>query len=281
MKPLLASKADLSKVRYPVLCTPKLDGIRCLMIDGIASSRNLKPIPNLHIRKALEGLHGLDGELMVDGDFNSVQAAVMRVDGIPSFTYHVFDDFSNPEVPYKSRLSKNISIDNVNIFIVLPTVVNNEEELLELLEDYLTQGYEGLMLRDPEGKYKYGRSTVNEGILLKVKKFLDDEGTLIDIEERMINNNPKRKDALGHSIRSSHKENKVPSGIAGACVIQWKHKQFKVGFGPGFTNELKKDYWVNKENYLDKTVKFSYQELSKDGIPRFGKLLGVRHIGDM
>ena len=43
----------------------------------------------------------------------------------------------------------------------------------------LNAGYEGLMLRDPNGIYKFGRSSVKENILLKVKEFMDDEAEII------------------------------------------------------------------------------------------------------
>jgi DNA ligase-1 len=39
------------------------------------------------------------------------------------------------------------------------------------------------------GTYKFGRSTVRDNILLKVKRFLDDEAVVIDIEEKMHNEN--------------------------------------------------------------------------------------------
>ena len=47
MKPMLSHTiTDTSDVKYPVLVSQKLDGIRCLIIDGVAVSRNLKPIRN-------------------------------------------------------------------------------------------------------------------------------------------------------------------------------------------------------------------------------------------
>lgn len=52
-KPLLACNADLSKVRYPVYVSPKLDGIRCIVINGIAMSRSMKPIPNRYIQSQI------------------------------------------------------------------------------------------------------------------------------------------------------------------------------------------------------------------------------------
>lgn len=285
IKPLLATKAELDKIRYPVLATPKLDGIRCLMVDGVAMSRSMKPIPNLFVQKELAGLHGLDGELMVNGDFNEVQSGIMKREGEPNFTYHVFDSFIMSG-PYDIRIREiGLLEDELNlnprISTLLPVLANNESELLLMLEQDLEQGFEGTMIRTPKGKYKFGRSTVKEGILLKLKKFLDDEATLVEITEKMTNNNELEEDELGYAKRSSCKENLSPAGTAGSCIVNWKGVQFRVGFGPGWTDAKKQELWDNRFDEEGRIVKFSYQELSKEGVPRFGKLLGFRHEDDL
>ena len=58
-KPMLSGKfkdvdKGLDKVSYPVLATPKYDGIRALRIDGHLVSRTFKPIPNDHMRTTCE-----------------------------------------------------------------------------------------------------------------------------------------------------------------------------------------------------------------------------------
>src|SRR5690606_22412947 len=82
-RPMLAVEASIEDIRFPVLASPKLDGIRATMVDGKALTRSLKPIPNHHVRMWLEANcpNGWDGELMLprraDGtlpDFNEVQS---------------------------------------------------------------------------------------------------------------------------------------------------------------------------------------------------------------
>ena len=98
-KPMLAGTIkDVNDLKFPVLATPKLDGIRCLTIElngkTVAVSRKLKPIPNEYVRAKVETLGpGFDGELMVrnSNDFGSVSSAIMRRDGKPDFEYCVFD----------------------------------------------------------------------------------------------------------------------------------------------------------------------------------------------
>ena len=289
IKPLLATKADYGKIQYPVLATPKLDGIRCLMVDGVAMSRSMKPIPNDYVRKQLEGLHGLDGELMVNGDFNEVQSGIMKKAGEPDFTFHVFDSFT--EVGgYLTRIS---DLEDVSIFgddgydlpkeikILIPVAIYTEEQLDGYLEKCLADGYEGVMIRDPNGKYKHGRSTVKEGILLKIKKFFDDEAILVEVIEKMHNANELDQDEFGYAKRRSCKENLVPCGTAGSLLLHWNGIEFRVGFGPGITDAIKQDIWDRREELIGEFTKFSYQELSKDGVPRFGKMLEFRHEDDL
>ena len=60
---------DIDSLIYPIYCTPKLDGIRCLKINGKAVSRKFKPIPNKFTAKWIEHYFpdNVDGELILLG----------------------------------------------------------------------------------------------------------------------------------------------------------------------------------------------------------------------
>lgn len=276
MRPLLAAKAVMEKIKYPVLATPKLDGIRCLIVNGVAVSRNMKPIPNDFIRGILEALPEYDGELMVRGDFNDVQSAVMCKDGEPDFIYKVFDVYRPADEPYYKRIQRVARIEHAHIEPVSPVWVETQEDLIQWRDDWIAFGYEGAMIRQPDSPYKFGRSTVNQGYLLKLKVFQDAEGEIIGITERMKNGNVAKTNSQGFTERSSHKANLVPAGTAGKIVVLWENKEFSVGFGPGLDDSFKQGLWDYRHNHIGRTIKFSYQGLSKDGIPRFGKMLGFR-----
>ena len=98
-KPMLADKLEPGAApALPCLVSPKLDGIRTLIFDGVAYSRNLKRLPNNHVQESLglEALEGFDGELLVgsavDADaFRATTSGIMSADGAPDITFHVFD----------------------------------------------------------------------------------------------------------------------------------------------------------------------------------------------
>src|SRR5262249_7923983 len=108
-RPMLAATLeDVEAVNYPVLVSPKIDGIRCLIHDGQPVTRKLKPIPNHYVRHKLQGLPPFDGEITVGpmdaGMFDRTQSAIMSHDGEPDFTYWVFDNTAAPDVPFHLRL---------------------------------------------------------------------------------------------------------------------------------------------------------------------------------
>jgi DNA ligase-1 len=241
MKPLLAGKiGDPTKLNFPVLATPKIDGIRCLTFEGgEAKSRKLKPIPNAHIRQqlALFGIEGLDGELVIPGakDFGTTSSAVMRESGKPAFEYHVFDLWDG-EGGYVDRL-KTLSVLAGHapawLKILLPVQIDNIDELYAYEHQCLSAGYEGVMVRTPNGPYKHGRSSTNQQILLKMKRFLDSEAEIIGFVEELHNANEAKVDALGHTERSSHKGNKVPKGCLGKLRVRDLKTGVEFGIGTG------------------------------------------------
>ena len=70
-KPMLAGKYDPKKAQFPYAATPKIDGIRFLMVDGVAVSRSFKPIKNKYIQEKLSAAlpDGVDGELTSGDSF--------------------------------------------------------------------------------------------------------------------------------------------------------------------------------------------------------------------
>jgi DNA ligase-1 len=283
-KPLLAANADLDKIKYPVLASPKLDGIRTIMLNGKAVTRSLKPIPNEHIRKCLEeaDLGPLDGEIIV-GDptdpecFNRTTSAVMSRKGEPEFTYWAFDHVS--ELAFKDRLAEAHRLryfGPVWLESVFHCQINDKEQLDAYESNMVAQGYEGIMLRDPIGSYKFGRSTVNEGILLKVKRFRDIDATIVGFEEQMHNANEAKESLLGYTERSSAKSGMVPMGTLGALVCSAKEFTETFNVGTGFTQSNRLEIWNNRQGLLGKTVKIKYQECGTIDRPRIPVFLGFR-----
>ncbi len=301
-RPMLAVPcANTKEIEYPVLMTPKFDGIRCItrtkqapeLFDSPAQvqavSRYLLPIPNWHIQEKLSKVcpPGLDGELITYDTtgmkkYNPVQSDVMSGAGEPVFIFHVFD-YVNSVEPYVHRAIKaNEIVNQLNVDFVrfVPTcMVENEEQLVAYEARCISEGYEGAIYRSGHSPYKYGRSTWRQQWMIKLKRFKDSEATVIGFEELMHNDNGATTDERGYTKRSSHAVNLRPSGTLGALRCSWNGLEFNIG--TGFDNDQRKDIWEHRDDYLMRLVKFKYQPYGQKEAPRSPVFIGFRSELDL
>lgn len=296
-KPMLAASMEtIDSIIFPVYATPKLDGIRCLKVGGNIVSRSFKPIRNAELSAAVKDLlpDGSDGELIMGGgNFQNTTSMVMtsgKLIGNEQAYYYWFDYvLDDPKKPYLERMNdiqkfvvehpNILSASPVKIVPLIPTEINTVEELLKYETEVLEQGFEGVMLRTSHGPYKFGRSTLKEGSLVKMKKFDDDEAVITCFSELQKNTNEKTKDEFGYAKRSSHSSGKIDQGTLGSFIVSWREIEFSIG--SGFTAEQRKEFWNDRDNLVGKIVKFKYFSLGMKEAPRFPIFLGFRHIDDM
>ena len=246
---MLACEVKLEDVKFPCYVSPKIDGCRCIVSEGIAYSRTLKPFPNKQFQDYAV-------EFMLDGDYEILVGAV--TDG------KTFERTQS----YLMSIDKEINIREIgNLRIDTPERTtgynggqnqihcNTYEHLLEIEEDMVSDGYEGIVIRYPGTPYKQGRSTVNEGCLLKYKRFKDDEAIIVDSYFLKDKNGKQRAELGAFQVKD------LKTGVL-----------FKVG--SGFTKEERNRFIC--EDLNGKIIKYKYQELSKYGVPRFPVFLGFR-----
>ena len=294
-KPMLAEHADLNKIKFPMLASPKLDGIRAVVLNGKLLSRSLKPIPNKHTRKLFESSNwyeGLDGELIVGSPtdpkcFNKTTSGVMSEEGEPDVNYYVFDQIPEyswirEDSPFKNRysdLQNNMPLDHV--VLVPQKMVWNLPELEEFEQECLSAGYEGVIIKDPNSPYKYGRSTLREGYMLKIKRYQDAEATILSVEELLSNTNEATRDELGKVKRSNAKAGMVPQDTLGALIVKDIKTGIEFSIGTGFDETLRKELWDNKDNIIGKVVKYKFFAYGAVDKPRHPVFLGFRDKRDM
>ncbi len=288
MKPMLAEKCeDMASVKFPVLASAKLDGIRALVIGGKVLSRSLKPIPNTWVQKQFGGLpEGTDGELIL-GDpthpdaYRNTVSAVLSEDGEPTkVCYHVFDNFLSPGgFAQRQRVVERTNDYVRGTIAVAQMPCDNVQQLEQFEADMVEAGYEGIMIRSLDGPYKQGRSTAKEGFLLKVKRFVDTEAVILGAYERMENTNEATKDALGHTKRSSHQEGKVGHGDLGGfdvAGLEGEYKDVQFSVGTGLQGAERVSLWKIRETLVGKVIKVKYFASGSKERPRFPVFLGFR-----
>lgn len=303
-RPLLSPQDDPLKnpdffkriqAALPLMLSPKYDGIRGV-VRGQVMSRTYKALPSIQVQKefsahALPSILGYDGELIegceTDPDvYNRTQSHVMSVDKPGYLSFFVVDNTHDEVIhlPFYRRVETLYS--TTNVIVVEHTIVDTLDELLAYEEEKLKLGFEGIMMRDPVGRYKNGRATFNEGIIFKLKRFEDAEGLVIGVEEALQNLNVQERDELGFSKRSDTKDAKRGTGRVGRFLIQFEDDQFPEALvlkvAPGtYKHEQLREIWENPSLVLKKIMKFRFMRTGSKDMPRHPRALGLRDPSDM
>lgn len=290
-RPMLsATVAEVAALRFPLLASHKLDGIRALVRGGVVVSRNLKPIPNRYVQALFgrEEYEGLDGELIV-GDptdptaFLGTTSAVMSREGEPDVYLHVFDDVTEPDLPFRERYARLQRRLGGRAVLVAQVPVSSVAEVEEFERSALDAGHEGIMLRSFDGPYKFGRGTLSKQDLMKLKRFEDAEARVVGLEELLHNSNEATTSLLGLTERGHSKDGMVGMGTLGALQVvgvggRWDGVRFNVG--SGFDAATRAAIWADRAGWEGRLVKFKFFPIGSKEAPRFPIFLGERHPDD-
>lgn len=317
----------------PLYATPKIDGIRFYVQDGVVWSRSNKPIRNVHIQRFIPLLlpSGCDGEFLVgessaEDHFQQTSSVVMSddkpINGLHTFVFDRLDPSILHVPKYSSRIAAllqwrkdhaqiflagrfvcHTSMDvstwqeydinstngailynlHQNITVLRPVALRKPADIDTYLTRCLSQGYEGIMLRRPDGGYKFGRATSKQAWLLKHKPLEDSEAIVIGFEELMRNENEAFKNEVGHTKRSTSIAGKIPGGTLGSFQVHLQSDPsvaFSIGGGIGLDTELRQQVWNNRPDYVGRIIKFSYLKCGTKTLPRQPKFLGFRDQDD-
>jgi len=286
-----------SKLPWPLLGSPKIDGYRAI-IQGRLLSRQLKAIRNertqAHFGVAWDWAQGADGEMTVGPPhapdvFRKTSSGITSFDGEPLADFWVFDTFNERHVhkPFEERhyaagqVVKRMKEEGLRAKLVSHTLLKSPEELVKYERKCLEMGFEGVMVRDPAGPYKPGRATLIEGWLTKVKRFIDDEARIVGFREQMHNANELTTNERGYAKRSSHKANKHGKGTFGSfeCLTR-DGIPFNCGSGKGLTADERDRIWAilmrNPDEIVGrKWLKFSHFSIGAKEAPRFPKYIAL------
>lgn len=232
---------DLDKLKYPLLVSPKYDGVRAFTdYMGDLRSRADRRFNNSSLYALFGKLpKGLDGELIVGkspGDTTSFVNSLS--DNAFDVKYYVFDyclrSYSNKEFTARRRFlevvlsqlfSERPFLKDI-IRLVSHVYVNNADEALDFYNDSVKAPYpenEGICLRDPDGIYKFGRSTLRQQYLIKVKETETAEAAVVRLEP--LTQNGRVHNSLG------------------AIVCKCRNFTDEFNIGTGFTEEERYKLW--------------------------------------
>lgn len=290
-RPMLAAPTTdeyLQNLKWPMLASPKLDGVRGIVLGGKLLSRTLKPIPNRHTQRLFGQplLEKLDGELAVGSptDKNLMQvtmSGVMSEAGEPDVKFYVFDMAHTGPYYERAVMARTMAKSSLDVVWLPQTVIKSYDELRAYEEARLNEGYEGVILRDPLAPYKQGRSTLKQGWMVKVKRFVDSEAEVLDTIELEHNDNEATTDERGYTKRSTHATGKRGAGVLGALFVRDIHTGQEFYIGTGFTAEQRANLWQGRKYLVGKLAKYKHFPIGVKDLPRHPVFLGWRDRRDV
>ena len=299
-KPHLACDAKVEKLTFPVYVQYKIDGVRMLVRDGVATGRSMKKYKNEKLTEYFSNpvFNGFDMEVGYThpNDPNLCRLSTSGVNTIkgdlPKFVV-VFDFLdesfieNNDTYAYRmEHLEDYIKYhdlpDDVEIIVSKQYKIESQEELEDFYAKALENNYEGLIIRDQNAAHKSGRCTVREGAYLRMKPTGDSEGVVLRVEEACENQNEAKTNELGHTERSTHKENMVPKGMIGALWLKDIHSGAEVKVGAGkLTHEERKHLFENQQEIVGQLVKYAFLATGQKDKPRHARYISHRAWEDM
>lgn len=286
-KPMLAKACKTGDIKLPCYVSPKLDGVRAMVQNGVVYSRTLKPIPNKHVQELFSSYEGFDGELICGSPtdpmcYRKTVSAVMSVDGEPDVSFHVFDIYNIP-LSFKDRLIELVrrTYSKHKVLLVPQTYATCRDTLETLLKDYLQQGYEGLIARNEYCLYKQGRSTLKSQHLLKIKPYEDSEAVIEGAIALMHNGNEAFKNELGQTAHSFCKDGLIELDKLGALQVRDLKTGVSFNVGTGFTGSERESLWSMRKDLVGKVIKYKYFVIGEQDKPRHPVYLGFRDPIDL
>ena len=277
-RPMLAHKyqdrgksVDWEKDNY---ASTKLDGIRCFIFvdnDGNCTfesrtGKEFKYFQHIELEVQSKNITNaiLDGELYSENiSFKKICSLVNSDDYVPEddveIKFYIYDMIlnNNLDETFENRYKRYSSIFDTNIenhiISVTQTLVKSEEDMKILAAQFVSENYEGLMLKQGDAKYDFGKRSV---ALLKYKEMHSAEFKIKDIF--VAENDPDRVQ-IELYINPENTE-----------------ETFKIGTLKGNKEDNYNNYYCNRDNLINKWLTVNYQTLTSYGVPLFPVGIGIR-----
>lgn len=265
----LAQKFEQKRIKGKRICIePKLDGIRCIAIvrSGQVNmfARSGKPITNFEetVGKELSTLPDgvYDGELMGE-DFTSLMRQAYRKENLKTDTtyFSIFDyltlkewDIQEGFVSCNDRyiaLLHYVMPERYQFLKVVERLSEPDQDIQAAHDRYVLEGYEGVMVKNLDASYTFGRSHD----VMKYKTFHD-----VDLRIKGL-------------LEGTGKH----SGKLGSVVVVYNGVEVQVG--SGLTDELREEVWNSPDDFIGRMIEIRYQEVTPDGSLRFPTFVCFRN----
>jgi DNA ligase-1 len=245
----------------PTFIQPKMDGLACISQNNTLMSRNGKPYlscPHLYQNEVI--LHGELYNSEYSNDFNKIVSLCKKTkptledikEAEEKVQLWIYDYPTSKEKVFSERY-KDLKewykkVDNKK-YVLVPTFnVKNLKEIEKYNEKFLSEGYEGSIVRLDLGPYENKRSKQ----VLKLKQWMDEEFEILDA----IEGEGGRTGTIGKFIVKLNNGNTCKTNIKGNF-------------------DYLKDIWKNHKNYIGKKATIKFFGYTPDGSLRFPYVIKI------
>ena len=251
-------------IEYPAWVQPKFNGVRCLahktsMTSIEFISRKGKSYNNVcqhlvsNLLQIMKTDEIFDGELYVHGwSFQKILKTTKKPRPWGNeLEYHVYDLADDTDESFLVRYEKIGSWilklpTNTKIKVVETSSINSSDWVKTFHDRYVSEGYEGVIIRNGAGLYKFGHRSKD---LQKYKEFIDAEFLITGFCDEPI-------------MRDGNEY----SAIVFTCVDK-NGKEFNVR--PKGTIADRVAWFAKGQEFCGKELTVRYQSLSESGTPIF------------
>ena len=256
--PMLANKYSKSSAKFPYYLQPKYDGQRCLY-DADSKTlfsrtgQQIVSLPSLLQLLVSSDFPSVDGELYCHGrslqDILSTTRQTVNITDDDTISYVIYD-LPHPSHSQKERIKYLLSLaqhpltPSPRITYAPVHLVYSHGEIVYLHEKYTDLGYEGVMLRHPDGTYRFG---TRSSFLLKYKTEFDDYFPVHSI----------KRDKTGNPLFCL----RSPNGLFHAVPVG--------------TDAYRKSLYERRHELIGKPAHVKYFCLTNEGIPRNARIVSL------
>ena len=281
--------------KYPCYCSEKLDGWRCLIVDGIAytsGGKEFKTNVQERFKSIIKAAHKaelvLDGELYYRhnnnfGELSSTLSASLEVIAERGLRFHCFDAITYDEwhgrrgqEPFDDRMPRYLRFCEAqkSTGLILPVEqhwCNTAFNAETFYSKVKAQGGEGVMMRVPYGKYEPNRRSKD---IVKRKVWSDCSAKIVAIHQLAsplkYADEIREIDGVKHGFRKRAgsvtvevlPDQPLPSGV-----------QQNATFTPAAFH-LRDLFWTERDSLIGKVVDFEFLAGATKG--RMGRIFRLR-----
>lgn len=298
-KPYRASDIDWDKAKFPLMAMPKIDGVRGVNFNGVLTGRTMRKFNNLFTtdRFSKPQYTGLDGEFTIGPDRSpslcrDTSSAINSIEGEPDLVWYLFDlcALTVKDKPYIERyemMRNHIESQHalgllLELRVIPYEMVFNREDAMRVHAQHVEDGYEGTIYRLPTATYKHGTSTARECGYMREKDFVQEDAIVLSVIEGETNYNDAKVNSLGHTVRSTNKDNMVPNNQIGSLICRDVKTGKTIRVGAGQMSHLEREqFFIHQQLIVGKTISYKHFPYGAKTELRFPTFVSIRGDNDV